>query len=537
MRSLMAVANLPRRRVLAAAALSGATSLSHVVTMAAVGGLLAWSAARPGLAAVGGLLILVELLSFLRAPVRFADRLSGHRVAFDALTAWRPWLFRKLIPLAPAGLWRRRSGDLLARAIGDVDLLQDLYVRIAVPLGGAVAALLVTAICLGVLIPPLGLLTLVASGIVLAAAALGHRRGARAAEELLQLNGELAATISDALLGAELLTVARAWAPTVTRVVDLRARVATLHQVAERAVGRRRLVAEGVVAGLILAALVLGEQWHRHHGLSGPWTAAAIFAAIATADAVATIVAAASAVDPVLAAANRLGELPSGPATPDHPRAVATTPHHLAIEDGAFRYPGATVDAFTAFSLDVAASSRVAVTGPSGSGKTSVLLALCGLWPLASGELTIDGLPATSVDLYQYRTTLGVHLASTTLFAGTVRSNLDTLGTATTEALLEGLASLGLPATLEFLEREVGERGRSLSGGERQRLSVLRALLMARGALILDEPTAELDGASASLTWDAISDTRTTVVLATHDAPPIPSVTSVSVASVLRTTE
>jgi len=166
-----------------------------------------------------------------------------------------------------------------------------------------------------------------------------------------------------------------------------------------------------------------------------------------------------------------------------------------------------------------------------------VLLALCGLWPLASGELTIDGLPATSVDLDQYRTTLGVHLASTTLFAGTVRSNLDTLGTATTEALLEGLASLGLPATLEFLEREVGERGRSLSGGERQRLSVLRALLMARGALILDEPTAELDGASASLTWDAISDTRTTVVLATHDAPPIPSVTSVSVASVLRTTE
>ena len=60
---------------------------------------------------------------------------------------------------------------------------------------------------------------------------------------------------------------------------------------------------------------------------------------------------------------------------------------------------------------------------------------------------------------------------------------------------------------------------------------------MARGALILDEPTAELDGASASLTWDAISDARTTVVLATHDAPPIPSITSVSVASVLRTTE
>ena len=537
MRSLMAVANLPRRRVLASAALSGATSLSHVVTKAAVGGLLAWSAARPGLAAVGGLLILVELLSFLRAPVRFADRLSGHRVAFDALTAWRPWLFRKLIPLAPAGLWRRRSGDLLARAIGDVDLLQDLYVRIAVPLGGAVAALLVTAICLGVLIPPLGLLTLVASSIVLVVAALGHRRGARAAEELLQLNGELAATISDALLGAELLTVARAWAPTVTRVVDLRARVATLHQVAELAVRGRRLVGQGVVAGLILAALVLGEQWHRHHGLSGPWTAAAIFAAISTADAVATIVAAASAIDPVLAAANRLGELPSGPATPDHPRAVALTPHHLAIEDGTFRYPGATVDAFTAFSLDVAAGSRVAATGPSGSGKTSVLLALCGLWPLASGELTIDGLPATAVDLDQYRTTLGVHLASTTLFAGTVRSNLDTLGTATTEALLEGLASLGLPATLEFLEREVGERGRSLSGGERQRLSVLRALLMARGALILDEPTAELDGASASLTWDAISDARTTVVLATHDAPPIASVTSVSVASVLRTTE
>ncbi len=94
----------------------------------------------PGSSALVGILAAVEVLAFLRGPLRYAERLVGHDAALRALARWRVWLYDCLTPRVPAALSGWRSGDLLASAIDDVDTLQDLYLRTLLPLGIAVGA-------------------------------------------------------------------------------------------------------------------------------------------------------------------------------------------------------------------------------------------------------------------------------------------------------------------------------------------------------------------------------------------------------------
>ena len=115
-----------------------AAAAATIGLLAGSGYVVGRAALRPGLDAIVGILAAVEVLAFLRGPLRYAERLVGHDAAFRALTRWRVWLYDRLSPRVPAGLAGWRSGDLLARAIDDVDALQDLYLRTLLPVTIAV---------------------------------------------------------------------------------------------------------------------------------------------------------------------------------------------------------------------------------------------------------------------------------------------------------------------------------------------------------------------------------------------------------------
>ena len=144
----------PTRRVVVRAVAFGALArLAGVALVGGAGGLLTWSAARPGLASVGGLLIAVELVAFLRAPLRHAERVASHDLGLDGLAGWRTWLLDSVATWAPSRLAAARSGDLLARCVEDADQLQDLWVRVLVPAVSSLVALACVAVALGVLDP------------------------------------------------------------------------------------------------------------------------------------------------------------------------------------------------------------------------------------------------------------------------------------------------------------------------------------------------------------------------------------------------
>lgn len=159
------------------------------------------------------------------------------------------------------------------------------------------------------------------------------------------------------------------------------------------------------------------------------------------------------------------------------------------------------------------------IAGPTGSGKSSVLHALLGLVPTAAGAFCLNGQALERGALTPLAGWAGQRVL---LVPGTLRENL-LLGAADGDAAhldaLIGAAGLGPLVAGRGLALAIDPRGSGLSGGERRRIALVRALASARPLLVLDEPTADLDPASAAQAADLIAQAarERLVIAATHD--------------------
>lgn len=184
----------------------------------------------------------------------------------------------------------------------------------------------------------------------------------------------------------------------------------------------------------------------------------------------------------------------------------------------------ASVEALHNISLELRPGTFLALRGPSGSGKTSLLHCLGGLRPPTEGQVRWDGRRLDSLDL---AARIGARRAAFAyLFQG---GNL--LPTFTAEenvAFAAYIAGQGAQVPTAALLESLGLAGKGpalpdeLSGGEQQRVALARALAQGARVLMADEPTGQLDRATATVVLDLIDDVRRrnphlTVVLATHD--------------------
>ncbi len=188
----------------------GLATLLGLVAMASAVALMATSAyliAKAALATEVAELTLalagVRLFAILRASSRYLERLTTHTATFRILAHVRAWFYEAIEPLAPARLSRYRSGDLLGRSVGDIETLENFYVRVLAP--PLVAAFVVVFACalLGSLdsslAPPLlAFLLLAGAGLPLAMRRLGRVPGTK----LVAARGELTASLVDEFQGA-----------------------------------------------------------------------------------------------------------------------------------------------------------------------------------------------------------------------------------------------------------------------------------------------------------------------------------------------
>jgi subfamily B ATP-binding cassette protein MsbA len=162
------------------------------------------------------------------------------------------------------------------------------------------------------------------------------------------------------------------------------------------------------------------------------------------------------------------------------------------------------------------------LVGSSGSGKSTIGgLATSFLNP-SSGQVLIDGIDLSKVDLKSFRSQLGVVLQDDFLYEGTIRENiLFPRPEATEKELLEAVKGAYVNEFTDRFENGlntlIGERGVKLSGGQRQRISIARALLAKPKIVILDEATSNLDTQSESFIQRSLAvlmKERTTLVIA-----------------------
>ena len=94
---------------------------------------IASAALHPSVADLAVAIVGVRALGLGRGLFRYLERLTSHQATFSLLARLRTWFYRAIEPLAPAGLESHRTGDLLNRAIADIETLENFYVRVLAP--------------------------------------------------------------------------------------------------------------------------------------------------------------------------------------------------------------------------------------------------------------------------------------------------------------------------------------------------------------------------------------------------------------------
>ena len=181
-----------------------------------------------------------------------------------------------------------------------------------------------------------------------------------------------------------------------------------------------------------------------------------------------------------------------------------------------------TTEVLRNISFEAPQGSVTALVGSSGSGKSTIASLVTAFLNPNSGQVLIDEIDLSKVDLKSFRSQLGVVLQDDFLYEGTIRENiLFPRPKASEEDLLEAVEGAYVNEfTDRFengLETVIGERGVKLSGGQRQRISIARALLAKPKIVILDEATSNLDTQSEAFIQKSLAvlmRNRTTFVIA-----------------------
>jgi ATP-binding cassette subfamily C protein CydC len=488
LRRVLAEPGTPYGRLALAGLLGVASAAATIGLLAGSGYLIGRASSRPELGSLVGILAGVEVLAFLRGPLRYAERLVGHDATLRALARWRVWLYDCLTPRVPAALAGWRSGDLLTRAIDDVDTLSDLYLRTLLPLAIALSTVALGLVVLGLVLPAsalaLGLPLAVACTVppVLAWRGSGH-------DETAELAGTLSAHLVDAVHGAPDLLAFGADAAMRERLELLSARTDALDRRQVKANAAAAVLTQLCLGAALIAVLaVTVNAVHGHH--LNPVMVAVL-----------PLAAAAARARAVGASARRLLALDAVRVPVVDP--PVTTPLRPGAPDVSFagaslRYAPSLPRALDGVTFRIPAGARVAVTGSSGAGKSSLVNALLRFWPLEEGTVALADIPLDQMAQADVRATCALVDQRAQLFAGSVRSNV-TLGRpdATDAEVAAALAAAQLGPWVASLpsglDTPVGDDGVSVSGGERRRLAVARALLAGGPVLILDEPTGGLD--------------------------------------------
>ena len=475
-----------------------------------------------GLRQLSAQLGLLALVAVGRALVAWLTELTAHRAAAAVKSQLRAALLERATGLGPGWLSEQRRGELATLATRGVDALDDYFARYLPQLALAVVVpvVLLTTILRADWLSALTIaatLPLIPLFMVLIGLATQKRMDSQ-----WRSLARLSHHFLDVVEGLPTLKVfgrAKAQARTIRKVTDdYRAgtmrtlRIAfvssyTLELLSTLSVALvavsigLRLVDGGLSLYLGLLVLVLAPEVytplrqvgaHYHASVEGLSAAKEIFEVLET---------------PL-------------PATGTRPVPGDAT---VTVSGLTVTHPGRDVPALRDLSLTLRPGRVTALTGPSGAGKSTLLSALLGFTRPDRGSIVVGGVPLEQLDPADWHRRIAWLPQQPALFAGTIADNVrlalpEADDTAVRRALCDAEALDFVLALPDGLQARLGEGGSGLSGGQRQRLALARVFLADRPLVLLDEPTANLDGASEAAIVRAVGRLAAgrTVLLTAH---------------------
>jgi ATP-binding cassette subfamily C protein CydC len=469
---------------------------------------------------------LIRASAIGRTAGRYFERLITHEATLRQLAGLRVWFYRHLEPLAPARLMQYHSADLLSRIRADIDALDNLYVRVLVPVLVAVTAgigFFVFAALFDLRLALLLLALLLVAGVLVPA---GTRKlGAEPGRRLVETEAELRRVAIDGTQGLSELLVYGA-AEQQARRLDALSRDLVAEQDRMSVITGLSTGALGLSANLALwGTLWLGIPLVADGSLAPPQLAMLALFALGAFEAVAPLPTAFQQLGQTLTAARRLFALVDAEPAVKEPSGPSPVPadNGIVIRDLRFTYPDAHRPALDGLDLDLPAGRRVAVVGATGSGKSTLLNLLLRFWAPDSGTIRLGSKPLEAFRGEDLRNRIALVSQHTHLFDATIRENLLLADPDASEGRLEQACATaqihdfiaGLP---DGYDTWVGETGVRVSGGQARRIAIARALLKDAPILLLDEPTEGLDAPTERALMDAVHRLMEgrTVLLITH---------------------
>ncbi len=462
--------------------------------------IIAKAALHPSVAVLAVAIVGVRFFGISRGIFRYVERIISHETTFRILAKFRVWFYRAIEPLAPARLMHYKSGDLLARVIGDIETLEHFYVRVLAPPAVAIMVVILMWFLFGLFSVTFSLLLFIflfiaGVGVPFLTQWISRKTGVK----LLTLRSELSVMAIDGVRGlADLLAFGQVrehfeqFNRLNKELTDLQRRMGLISALHESLI---TFLMNLAVFSLLLAAIPQVSAAL----LDGVYLSVLAMGTMAAFEAVMPLPLAAQYLQNNLKAAERLFEITdSHPPVTDGKNASIPDINSIQFKKITFSYAEDDTPALKDISFEIREREKVAIIGASGAGKSSLATLLLRFWDYEHGEIYLGGHSLKEMKAERVRERIGLISQEAYFFNGSIRDNLLL---AKPEASEEEISNACRMAQIhnfcmhlsDGYDTQIGEHGLLLSGGERQRLAIAQMLLKGSPIMIYDEPTANLD--------------------------------------------
>ena len=473
-------------------------AITAVALFAASGYMISKAALVPPINTLTIMIAVVKLLGIARAASRYAERYFSHRATFTILSNLRVSFYEKLEPLAPGIFQKFRSGDLLSRIVGDVESLQNFFLRVFYPPIVLVIVFLSTIFFVTFYSVTVALVLLVGllltSFVVPAVFALSQRT---IDHHVRDGRGELSTEVTEFLYGYRDLKIYQKLDGKEQQLTN----TSDAYIKEQEREGVHAVLGQSVntIVSLVISwfVLALGAYLVVEGQLDGLFLAMLVMISLTVFENATPMAVLPSHLEDSRRAATRLFSVVSEGSPEEVQQREMVKLHSekalsIQMDDVSFAFPGEARTTLKNINLSLPVGSKTTIVGPSGSGKSTLLQLLLKMNTANQGGISIDGTSVNRIPQESIWEEANVVLQENHFFFGTIRDNLLIAKDGLTDEEMEGmLAKVKLNSF--SLSDPVFEKGENLSGGEKQRLAIARAMLKGAHLWLLDEPTSSID--------------------------------------------
>ncbi|MEN8679024.1 MAG: ABC transporter ATP-binding protein, partial [Akkermansiaceae bacterium] len=478
-----------------------------------VEGLMNWFESLPSEWVLAAACAWLPLMFLFRAVGGFLNTYLISYCGFRFLEQVRDEVFTKLQTLPVAFFQKRQAGDLLARLVGDAEVVRSTVGKVAVDLIKQPAVLIAALVFLvseavsnqGASLVLFSIFSIPLC--VLPLRAIAKRLGDKA-RKLQASAGDLSGQISESIQAP--LEI-RAYNLQHAVVQKFRGRIKGIIRYSMKVVKYKQLISPSVefvsVVGLTVAIYLGAQQGMKLSSFMA--IAMALYLCYEPVKKLGAIQANLKQADASLERLEEISLAVDHLDDPEHPRRPENFESRVIFKDVSFGYGDEVV--LRGINLTIEPGQCVALIGPSGGGKSSLFNLIPRFYDVKSGGVTVSGIDVREWAKKELRDQIAVVSQTAVLFQGTIRENI-LLGRP--DANEEEVISAAKKANAhDFILKQkhgydtaVSEMGRSLSGGQRQRIAIARAFLKDAPILLLDEATSALDNESEAIIQSALVD-------------------------------